>query len=40
MEVIEREPTLIVPGEITFLAHALAVPSSDTEDRVRYDAQY
>ncbi len=38
MEVIEREPILIVPGEITFLAHALVVPSSDSEDRVRYDA--
>ncbi len=38
MEVIEREPTLIVPGEITFLAHALVVPSSDNEDRMRYDA--
>lgn len=38
MEVIEREPTLIVPGEIAFLAHALVVPSSDAEDRMRYDA--
>jgi len=38
MAVIERELALIVPGEITFLAHALVVPSSDPEDRMRYDA--
>jgi hypothetical protein len=38
MDVIEREPTLIVPGELTFLAHALVIPSSDPEDRMRYDA--
>jgi SNF2 family DNA or RNA helicase len=38
MEIIEREPTLIVPGEMTFLAHALVVPSSDPEDGMRYDA--
>ena len=37
-QVIEREPMLIVPGEITFLAHALAVPSSDPEDLMRYAA--
>ncbi len=37
-QVIEREPLLIVPGEITFLAHALAVPSSDPEDLLRYAA--
>ncbi|GAC1348264.1 MAG: helicase-related protein [Ktedonobacteraceae bacterium] len=37
-QVIEREPLLIVPGEITFLAHALVVPSSDPEDQLRYDA--
>jgi len=38
LHVIEREPALIVPGEITFLAHALIVPSRDPEDRSRYDA--
>src|SRR6266700_321639 len=37
-QVIEREPFLIVAGEITFLAHALAVPSADPEDLLRYDA--
>ena len=35
---IEREPQLIVPGEITLLAHALVMPSTDPEDRLRYDA--
>jgi superfamily II DNA or RNA helicase len=38
LAVLRREPELIVPGEITFLAHALVVPSSDPEDRQRYDA--
>ncbi len=35
LAVIEREPQLIVPGPITFLAHALVVPSHDTEDKLR-----
>lgn len=35
---LRREPELIVPDEVTFLAHALIVPSSDPEDRKRYDA--
>jgi hypothetical protein len=38
LAVLRRDPELIVPGEITFLAHALVVPSSDPEDRQRYDA--
>jgi len=38
LTVIEREPTLVMPGKITFLAHALVVPSNDPEERVRYDA--
>ena len=37
LAVLRREPELIVPGEITFLAHALVVPSSDPEDKKRYD---
>jgi hypothetical protein len=28
-----------MPGEVTFLAHALVVPSSDPEDRKRHDAE-
>ncbi len=38
LAVIEREPTLVMPGKITFLAHALVVPSNDPEERGRYDA--
>src|SRR5712691_1104931 len=38
LTVLRREPELIVPGEIAFLAHALVVPSSDPEDKQRYDA--
>jgi superfamily II DNA or RNA helicase/transcriptional regulator with XRE-family HTH domain len=34
---LRREPELIVPGEVTFLAHALVLPSSDPEDRQRHD---
>lgn len=33
------EPGLIAPGEITFLAHALVVPSKDPEDRKRHDKE-
>lgn len=35
----EREPDLIIPGEITYLAHALVVPSSDPEDKKRHDRE-
>ena len=35
---LQREPTLIAPGEVKFLAHALIVPSGDPEDRRRHDA--
>jgi len=38
LAVIEREPTLVMPGQFIFLAHALVVPSNDPEERVRYDA--
>jgi hypothetical protein len=34
---IHREPELIAPGEVKFLAHALVVPSTDPEDRRRHD---
>jgi len=36
---IRREPELIGPGNHTFIAHALVVPSSDTEDIERHDAE-
>ncbi len=34
---IEREPELIAVKRLTFLAHALAIPSEDPEDRKLYD---
>ena len=36
---IRREPELIVPGRLTFLAHALIVPTTAPEERKRHDAQ-
>lgn len=38
LAVLRREPELLVPGDVTFVAHALVVPSSDPEDALRYDA--
>ncbi len=35
----QREPELITPGEVTFLAHALVIPSSDPEDKQRHDQE-
>src|SRR6202030_1920756 len=35
---LRREPELIAAGEVTFLVHAIAVPSADPEDRKRHDA--
>jgi hypothetical protein len=39
LAVLRREIELIAPGDVTFLAHALVVPSSDHEDRQRHDEQ-
>ena len=36
---LAREPELIAPGEVTFLAHALVVPSDDPDDRQRYSVE-
>ena len=36
---LRREPELIEPGEIEFLAHALVIASSDPEDAKRHDAE-
>jgi len=36
---IRREPELIAPGNLTFLAHALVVPSASPEDLERHDAE-
>jgi SNF2 family DNA or RNA helicase len=38
LAVVRREPELVAPGVMTFIAHALVVPSSDPDDRERYDA--
>jgi superfamily II DNA or RNA helicase len=38
LAVLRREPELIVPGEVVFLAHALVVPTAAPEDRQRHDA--
>lgn len=37
LAVLRREPELIAPGNITFVAHALVVPSSDPLDREQHD---
>jgi superfamily II DNA or RNA helicase/DNA-binding XRE family transcriptional regulator len=34
-----REPELIAPGNITFIAHALCVPSTDPDDIEQHDAE-
>jgi superfamily II DNA or RNA helicase len=36
---LRREPELIEPREVQFLARALVIPSSDPEDRKRHDAE-
>jgi hypothetical protein len=37
MTLLRREPDLIAPGAVAFVAHALVVPSSEPMDRERYD---
>ncbi len=37
LAVLRREPELVAPGSITFVAHALVVPSSDPLDREQHD---
>lgn len=39
LRVLRREPELIAPRAVEFLAHALVVPSSDPADREQYDAR-
>lgn len=36
---LQREPQLIVPGDVTCIAHALVVPSTDPEDKKRQDKE-
>ncbi len=37
--ILRREPELIEADEVTFLAHALVLPSSDPEERERHDRE-
>jgi len=37
LNILRREPELIVPGAVSFVAHALVVPSADPADREQYD---
>lgn len=37
LAVLRREPELIVPGEVEFIAHALVVPTSDEAERAAHD---
>jgi len=39
LAVLRREPELIVPDEVEFLAHALVVPSRDPEEQKRHDKE-
>jgi hypothetical protein len=39
LNVLHREPELIAPGEVRFLAHALVVPSTDPAERKHRDDQ-
>lgn len=39
LAILRREPELIEVGEVTFLAHALVLPSPDPEDRERHDQE-
>jgi hypothetical protein len=39
LTLLHREPELIAPGAIVFVAHALIVPSSDPEELEQHDAQ-
>jgi superfamily II DNA or RNA helicase/DNA-binding XRE family transcriptional regulator len=39
LAVLHREPDLIAPGEVTFVAHALVVPSSDPADIEQHEAK-
>jgi len=38
LAILRREPELIVPGEVEFIAHALIVPSTDQADIERHQA--
>jgi superfamily II DNA or RNA helicase/DNA-binding XRE family transcriptional regulator len=39
LALLKAEPSLIVPGEMMMVAHALVLPTDDPEERQRYDAE-
>ena len=39
LQALEQAPTLIAPAEVTFLAHALVIPSDDPEDQKSYQKE-
>ncbi len=39
LAILRREIELVEPGDVTFLAHALVLPSADPEDRERHDKE-
>ena len=38
LAIIRREPELLVPGDVDFIAHALVIPSTDKADIERHEA--
>ncbi|OLS15781.1 MAG: helicase, partial [Promethearchaeota archaeon CR_4] len=36
---LQREPELVTPGDVIFIAHALVIPTSDPEDLMRHDKE-
>ncbi|MEO2035939.1 MAG: DUF3883 domain-containing protein, partial [Planctomycetaceae bacterium] len=38
LSIIRREPELLVPGQVEFIAHAIVVPSTDPLDKERHEA--
>ena len=38
LELIRKEPSLIVPGDVEMIVHALIIPTDDPEERRRHDA--
>jgi len=39
LQVLEQEPDLILPGEVSFVTHALVVPTQELEERKRQDRE-
>jgi superfamily II DNA or RNA helicase/transcriptional regulator with XRE-family HTH domain len=39
LQLLKAEPTLIVPGDVAMIAHALVLPTADPLERLRLDAE-